>query len=64
MEPEHLLFSYWEYVGADFDADMAKMAAHPKNREWWSLCLPCQKPLQNRKTGEWWAMMEEVFHHS
>ena len=25
-----LLFAYYEYVGDDFDADMAKMAEHPK----------------------------------
>jgi L-rhamnose mutarotase len=62
-EPENLLFGYWEYVGTDFDADMTKMAAHPKNKEWWSVCMPCQKPLSTRKDGEWWAMMEEVFHH-
>jgi L-rhamnose mutarotase len=54
---------HWEYAGTDFDADMAKMAAHPKNQEWWSVCMPCQKPLATRKEGEWWAMMEEVFHH-
>ena len=28
-----LLFSYFEYVGSDFDADMAKMAADPKTQE-------------------------------
>ena len=61
-EPENLLFGYWEYAGTDFDADMAKMAAHPKNQEWWSVCMPCQKPLSTRKDGEWWAMMPEVFH--
>ncbi|MBE0704793.1 MAG: L-rhamnose mutarotase, partial [Afipia sp.] len=26
---QHYLFSYFEYVGADFAADMAKMAADP-----------------------------------
>jgi len=61
-EPENLLFGTWEYVGTDFEADMAKMAADPKNQEWWSVCIPCQKPLSTRKEGEWWAMMEEVFH--
>lgn len=62
-EPENLLFGYWEYVGSDFAADMAKMAANPKNAEWWAVCMPCQQPLETRKPGEWWAMMEEVFHH-
>jgi L-rhamnose mutarotase len=42
---------------------MAKMAADPKNQEWWAFTIPCQRPLETRKEGEWWAMMEEVFHH-
>jgi L-rhamnose mutarotase len=62
-EPENLLFAYYEYHGADYAADMAKMAADPKTQEWWSHCMPCQQPLDTRKEGEWWAMMEDVFHH-
>ena len=30
-----LLYAYFEYTGNDFTADMAKMAADPKNQEWW-----------------------------
>ena len=62
-EPENLLFGYWEYHGSDISADMAKMAASPKNQEWWSFTIPCQQPLESRKEDEWWAMMEETFHH-
>lgn len=62
-EPENLLFGYWEYVGTDFAADAAKMAADPKTQEWWKICMPMQDPLDTRKEGEWWAMMDEVFHH-
>jgi L-rhamnose mutarotase len=61
-EPENLLFAYFEYHGVDFAADMAKMAADPKTQEWWSVCMPCQRPLESRKEGEWWATAEEVFH--
>ncbi|MGV2051072.1 L-rhamnose mutarotase [Agrobacterium sp. 22-209-1] len=61
-DPENLLFGYWEYHGSDISADMAKMAASPKNQEWWSFTIPCQQPLESRKEGEWWAMMEETFH--
>ena len=61
-EPENLLFSYFEYVGTDFAADQAKMAADPMTQKWWSVCMPCQEPLATRKEGEWWAEMEEVFH--
>lgn len=56
------LFSYFEYIGDDFAADMAKMAADPVTQEWWKLTDPCQEPLPTRKEGEWWAEMEEVFH--
>lgn len=58
----HYLFSYFEYVGTDFPADMAKMAADPTTQKWWDVCKPCQNPLRNRAGNEWWANMEEVFH--
>ena len=57
-----LLFAYFEYVGTDFDADMAKMAADPKTQEWWAIMKPMQSPLPTRGDGEWWAEMEEAFH--
>jgi len=34
------LFSYFEDVGEDYDADMAKMAADPVTQQWWELCQP------------------------
>ena len=61
-EPENLMFSYFEYHGTDFAADMAKMADDPKTQEWWKVCGPCQIPLTTREKGEWWASMTEVFH--
>ena len=57
-----LLFAYFEYVGDDFDADMAKMAADPKTQEWWEIMMPMQQPVETHAEGEWWANMEEVFH--
>lgn len=56
------LFSYFEYDGTDFDADMARMAADPATQRWWALMMPMQSPLPGRKDGAWWAEMEEVFH--
>ncbi|QUI22443.1 L-rhamnose mutarotase [Vallitalea pronyensis] len=56
------LFSYYEYTGTNYEADMAKMAADPITQKWWACCKPCQEPLETRKEGEWWAVMEEVFH--
>ncbi len=62
-EPENLLFSYFEYHGTDFTADSAKMAADPETQRWWEVCVPCQQPLESRSEGEWWAAMDDVFHH-
>jgi L-rhamnose mutarotase len=56
------LFSFFEYHGSDFAADMARMAADPLTQEWWAHCKPCQEPLETRAEGEWWANMQEVFH--
>ena len=56
------LFAYMEYVGTDFEADMARMAADPKTQEWWAIMKPMQAPLTTRAEGEWWADMQEVFH--
>jgi L-rhamnose mutarotase len=56
------LFSYFEYTGSNFDADMAKMEADPTTQKWYDVCMPCQEPLETRQPGEWWANMEELFH--
>ena len=56
------LFSYYEYYGNDHEADMAKMAGDSVTQKWWALCEPCQAPLDCRKSGQWWADAEEVFH--
>ena len=57
------LFSYFEYWGSDFDADMRAMAADSETRRWWAVMEPMQEPLPSRAPGEWWARMDEVFHH-
>ncbi|GAA3634675.1 L-rhamnose mutarotase [Microbacterium awajiense] len=57
-----LLFSYMEYVGDDYDADMAGIAADPITQRWWSVMEPMQRPLSDRAEGEWWKTLPEVFH--
>jgi len=59
---EQSLFAYFEYIGDDFEADMARMAADPKTKEWWTLTEPLQEPVAERSQGAWWAPMKEVFH--
>ncbi|HEX2526320.1 MAG TPA: L-rhamnose mutarotase [Geminicoccus sp.] len=60
--PDNILFTYFEYHGTDFAADMAKMAADPETQRWWKLTDPMQEPFEARGKGEWWAQMDEVFH--
>jgi len=57
-----LLFSYFEYVGDDFAADMAAIAADPATKQWWELTAPCQAPVDTAAEGEWWAPLGEIFH--
>ena len=59
---KYYLFSYFEYVGDDFDGDMAKMAEDPTTQKWWRETNPCQIPLKNRPEGQFWKNMEEVYH--
>jgi L-rhamnose mutarotase len=59
---QYLLFSYFEYTGDDFAADMAKMAADPETQRWWRETDPCQSPIPTRGEKEFWSRMEEVFH--
>ena len=61
-EPENLLFGHFEYHGDDFERDMARVAADEATRRWWALTEPCQRGLDSRQEGEWWAPMIEVFH--
>lgn len=60
----HYLFSYFEYVGNDFDADMKKMAANPETQKWWAICKPCLEPVEELPPGEVWAPMNQVFFHA
>jgi L-rhamnose mutarotase len=57
-----LLFSYLEYTGEDFEADMAAVAADENTRRWWTLTDPCQQKLATAADSEWWAPAEELFH--
>ena len=59
---EQTLFAYFEYIGEDFAADMEKMGADPKTREWWTYTDPLQEALPHRAEGEWWLTMKEIFH--
>lgn len=59
---EELLFSYFEYVGSDYEADMAAMAEDPEIKRWLNIQDRLQRPLEERAEGEWWMTIPEIFH--
>lgn len=62
LEGKKYLFSYFEYVGDDFEADMQKIADDPMTQKWWKETDPCQIRLPNRVSpDDNWSNMEMVF---
>lgn len=61
-EPENLLFGYWEYTGADYEADMKWLGEQDVTHRWLALTDPCQSRLETAGEGEWWSPLDEVFH--
>jgi L-rhamnose mutarotase len=61
IEGKKYLFSYFEYVGTDFEADMKNIADDPETQRWWKETDPCQRQLPTRAPGANWSDMEMVF---
>lgn len=51
-------FGYYEYTGDDHAADMAALAAEPRNLAWLRDCDPMQHPLEG---AEGWTVMEPIY---
>lgn len=63
IDGKFYLFSYLEYTGPDFEADMRKMAEDPETQRWWKETDPCQLPLPDAAAkGKIWSDAKEVYH--
>ena len=63
IEDKYYLFSYYEYIGNNYEEDMKKIASDTTTQRWWRETDPCQLPLpEAAEEGKIWASMEEVFH--
>lgn len=62
LEGRAYLFSYFEYIGTDFEGDMARLGSCPYTQKWWLLTDPCQRRLEGTPKGEQWLPAERVFH--
>jgi len=56
------VFSYFEYIGEDYDADMDKMAQDPVTQEWWTYTKPCFQKYFYSQDSEFYHDMESIFH--
>lgn len=56
------LFSYLEYIGSNYSADMALIAADPKTVAWWAITGPMQEQVPEVLGDEWWHTIPEAFH--
>lgn len=66
MIPRPMLFASFKYVGSDWAADMERMTANPRVREWWKMTDGMQEsPIKGSEGSTdakgWWSQMEEVF---
>jgi L-rhamnose mutarotase len=59
-DERYYLFGYYEYTGGNYQADMEKLAAEPRNAEWLNSTDPMQIPLHGQRS---WATMREVYHN-
>jgi len=65
IDDKYYLFSYFEYTGNDFNADMKRMAADSTTQRWWRETDPTQIPLPAAAAKQQvWTKMEEVFHQN
>lgn len=55
-----LLVRYYEYVGADHEADLASLGADPRLSEWNIVTARCQSPVAAAPAGEIWLDLPEV----
>ncbi len=58
IEGKSYEFAYYEYTGKDYEGDLKKLSAEPRNKEWHKVCDALQIPLAGEKS---WSMMEEIF---
>ena len=68
-EKVNTMYNEWSlnalYTGADdpaLSADMKKLEADPISQEWEVLMRSMMIPVDDRKEGEFWAGMTEVYH--
>lgn len=53
------LFTYYEYTGEDYEADMVLMDNSPVMQKWWTFSKPC---FVGHERNEYYEELQEVFY--
>lgn len=53
------VFTYYEYTGDDYEADMKKMEEYPEVQRWWTFTRPC---FMDHDKGHYYDDLWEVFY--
>jgi L-rhamnose mutarotase len=53
------LYTYYEYTGVDYDADMKKMDESPVMQRWWTFSKPC---FLHHAEGVYYDELQEIFY--
>lgn len=54
------VFSYFEYTGEDYEADMKLMEQDPVTQQWWKHTKPC---FEGHEQQVYYKDMESIFYH-
>lgn len=53
------LYTYYEYTGEDYDADMKMMDESPIMQKWWTFSKPC---FLHHEDGKYYDDLKEIFY--
>lgn len=56
------VFSYFEYVGDDYESDMEKMANDEVTQQWWKHTKPCFERYAISPQSEFYHDMRQIFY--
>lgn len=57
------VFSYYEYTGTDYEADIKKMEADGITQKWWMYTHPCFETYSINEKSEFFQDMKQIFDY-
>lgn len=55
------VFSYFEYIGEDYETDMKQMEADETTQRWWTYTHPCFETYAINTQSEYFHDMKQIF---